>query len=69
MLSKKFFCLHANDKVKKQIRYHVRPYPSDEALQNNLQTKVDWDIYKKKLIKNMLAQKARAAMLTSGSKT
>ena len=68
MLSKKFFALHANDRVKKQIRTHLRPYPSEGALQENLQTKVDWDIYKKKLIKDMLTQKAREIMLTS-SKT
>ena len=54
MLSKKFFVEHANELVKRQVRYSVRPYPPEMALQENLQTKVDWDVYKKRLIKSTL---------------
>ena len=49
MLSKKFFIEHANEQVKKLIRYQVRPYPTHTTLQENLQTQVttsrDYDIY------------------------
>ena len=49
MLSKKFFIEHANEQVKKLIRYQVRPYPTHTTLQENLQTQVtasgNCDIY------------------------
>ena len=40
MLSKKFFITHANEQVKKLIRYQVQPYPTHAMLQENLQTQV-----------------------------
>ena len=54
MLSKKFFIDHANMDTRNQLRKRVRPYPSEEALQENLQIKVDWDLYKRKLIDDMI---------------
>ena len=50
MLSKKFFAQHANAQVKQVIRRLVRPYPTDDSLQHNLQTKVDWDVFKQRLL-------------------
>lgn len=50
MLSKEFFMKHANEKVKKLIRHQVQPYPEDEAFQNNLQIKSDWQLYRHSLI-------------------
>ena len=44
MLSKKFFVEHANEHVKKMIRHKVRPYPIKNALQENLQNKVQLEI-------------------------
>jgi hypothetical protein len=55
MLSKKFFITHSTEVTKKTIRHLAHPYPSEESLQQNLQTKVDWDIYKQKLIKQTIA--------------
>ena len=52
MLSKKFFTQYANVHVKHTIRHLVRPYPTDDSLQHNLQTKVDWDQFKRKLLVN-----------------
>lgn len=54
MLSKKFFMDHANELVKHMIRMHVQPYPTEVALQENLQTKVDWELYKRKLVKDVI---------------
>ena len=45
MLSKKFFIEHANEQVKKLIRYQVRPYPIHTTLQENLQTQVKTSEY------------------------
>lgn len=50
MLSKEFFMKHANEKVKRLIRHQVQPYPEDEAFQNNLQIKSDWQLYRQSLI-------------------
>ncbi len=44
MLSKKFFVEHANEHVKKMIRHKVRPYPIKNALQENLQNKVQLEV-------------------------
>lgn len=60
MLSRQFFMDHANAKVKQHIREQTRPYPTDVTLQENLQIKVDWDIYKRKLIKNFVAKDLQA---------
>ncbi|ELT87891.1 hypothetical protein CAPTEDRAFT_196323 [Capitella teleta] len=57
MLSKKMFMDHANEMVKHMIRRHVSPYPSEVALQDNLQAKVDWEIYKQRLVKDVVAYK------------
>lgn len=56
MLSKKFFTEHATEEVRRSMRRKVRPYPSEDALQENLQIKVDWDIYKRKLIQDFVTQ-------------
>ena len=50
MLSKKFFAQNANERVKQIIRHLVRPYPTNDSLQHNLQTKVDWDQFKRRLL-------------------
>ena len=64
MLSKKFFAEHANEKTKKKVRHTVRPYPTEATLQDNLQTKVHWDLYKKKLIKDFMVHKQKRQALT-----
>lgn len=50
MISKKFFAENATQQVKQAVRHLVHPYPSEAALQSNLQTKVDWDLFKKRLM-------------------
>ena len=57
MLSKRFFTEYANENTKRRMRQKVRPYPTEHALQENLQIKVDWDVYKKRLIQNMVSNK------------
>ena len=50
MISKKFFAENATPQVKQAVRQLVRPYPTEGALQTNLQTKVDWDVFKRRLM-------------------
>jgi hypothetical protein len=52
---------NANELVKSMIRRHVSPYPTELALQENLQTKVDWEIYKRRLVKDVVDYKTMLA--------
>ena len=61
MLSKKFFMDHSNELVKKMIRHQIRPYPTEDSLQENLQIKVDWDLYKRRLIKDVMDYRLQVA--------
>ncbi|KAJ8297902.1 hypothetical protein KUTeg_024433 [Tegillarca granosa] len=56
MMSKAFFAKHANEKVKRWIRHQIRPYPIDETFQENLQIKVDWELYKADLINDLTSR-------------
>ncbi|XP_046355266.1 cyclic nucleotide-binding domain-containing protein 2-like [Haliotis rufescens] len=53
MLSKDFFAKHANELVKQCVRQQLRPYPAEETFQENLQNKVDWDLYKQVMIEDL----------------
>ncbi|KAK7011448.1 cyclic nucleotide-binding domain-containing protein 2-like isoform X1 [Biomphalaria glabrata] len=50
MLSKHFFMKHANDKVKKRLSETVTPYPNEATLQDSLQHKVNWELYKQSIL-------------------
>ena len=54
MLSRKFFTKYANDHVKQFIREKIRPFPSEETLQENLQNKVNWDLYRQHAVNQVL---------------
>jgi hypothetical protein len=41
---------NANATVRNRVRTQVRPYPTDEVIEDNLQKHVDWMSYKKNLI-------------------
>ena len=64
MFSKRFFMQHANEQVKKVVRHHAYRYPSEPALQENLQRKVDWELYKRKLIRDVIKNKRTNTMAT-----
>ncbi|CAL1531484.1 unnamed protein product [Lymnaea stagnalis] len=50
MLSKGFFMKYANDKVKKRFSEIVAPYPNENTLQESLQHKVNWELYKQSVL-------------------
>ncbi|XP_064637903.1 uncharacterized protein LOC135494082 [Lineus longissimus] len=56
MLSKQFFMRHANEKVRMELRRQIRPYPTANTFQENLQIKVDWDNYRRELLKDITTQ-------------
>ncbi|CAH1776908.1 unnamed protein product [Owenia fusiformis] len=53
MINKDFFMKHASDEIKRHLRGLINIYPEEETLQENLQIKADWDVYKKQLIRTM----------------
>lgn len=55
MLSKKLFLKHADERTKLVVQELTTPYPLEEKLQENLQIKADWELYKKDVIYNVMA--------------
>ncbi|XP_078602733.1 uncharacterized protein LOC144876853 isoform X2 [Branchiostoma floridae x Branchiostoma japonicum] len=59
MISKKFFLEHANEKVKAFLRKNMRPYPSHDSLQSNLQDYTNWAFFKDETVNDILGRKAQ----------
>ncbi|XP_078684791.1 uncharacterized protein LOC144918136 isoform X1 [Branchiostoma floridae x Branchiostoma belcheri] len=59
MISKKFFLEHANEKVKAFLRKNMRPYPSQDSLQGNLQDYTNWAFFKDETVNDILGRKAQ----------
>jgi len=57
MLSSKFFVANANDEVIENLRQIKSDYPDEETLQEDLQKKVTWDCYKRRLMRMTLKSK------------
>ena len=54
---------HANETVKKYVREICRPFPDEETLQENLQDKVNWDLYRKEMVNDLLDQRNELKLL------
>lgn len=54
LLSKKVFLKYANEKVQLYVREHRQRYPTEDALQDNLQSEVNWRSYRKHVINDFL---------------
>ena len=63
MLSRRFFLKHANATVRKNIREMVHPFPTEDTLQDNLQTKLDWDLYRKDMVNDLVTMKSEEKIL------
>lgn len=63
MLSRRFFTRNANDKVKQEVREAVRPYPQEDILQDNLQTEVNWDHFRKHIIRDLVDRRQETRLL------
>ena len=63
MLSKSVFTRYATKFCKKYVREKVRRYPEEEKLQESLQDKVNWDMYKKEIISDFVTQKQATKLL------
>ena len=63
MLSKSVFTRYATELCKKYVREKVRRYPEEEKLQESLQDKVNWDMYKKEIISEFVTQKQATKLL------
>ena len=63
MLSKSVFTKYATEPCKKFVREKVRRYPEEEKLQESLQDKINWDMYKKGIISDFVTQKQAIKLL------
>ena len=66
MLSKKTFLKYADQKCKTDVREQIRVYPSENLLQDNMQTEADWSLFKSNLLAGQLKErKLRERLQTS----
>ncbi|KAK7480125.1 hypothetical protein BaRGS_00028609, partial [Batillaria attramentaria] len=54
LINRKFFRQHLTEEVAKKIRREIRPLPSEESLQEKLQTKTDWEAYRAMTVTDMV---------------
>ena len=57
MLSKKVFLKYADQKCRMLVRDQIKLFPSEEVMQENMQTKADWNEYKDQLLMNYVMKK------------
>lgn len=55
LINKNYFVRYLNSELKERLIRIVRPYPTDEVLDENMQTQVNWDAYKYLTLKNFMA--------------
>ncbi|GFN82200.1 cyclic nucleotide-binding domain-containing protein 2-like, partial [Plakobranchus ocellatus] len=46
MINRKFFLDHTSEQLRKRIRREIRPLPSEETLQSQLETKISWEAFR-----------------------
>ncbi|KAL8618182.1 hypothetical protein ACOMHN_059189 [Nucella lapillus] len=54
LVNKTFYHDHASEDLIRRMRQALCPYPSEEELQNRLQTSVDWDAYRQSTLAKTL---------------
>ncbi|ESP00016.1 hypothetical protein LOTGIDRAFT_230973 [Lottia gigantea] len=54
MLSKRMFLKYADEQVRNHVQTKIRYYPMDATLQENLQTKVNWEQYRQTVLQDTL---------------
>ncbi|XP_033631800.1 cyclic nucleotide-binding domain-containing protein 2-like [Asterias rubens] len=54
VISKRFFLHHLSEKHRKSLGKTLRPYPSDEKLQEQLQEQTDWDEFKCHMMQRLI---------------
>ena len=59
MLSKRVFSQHANELVRQYIRQHVKFLPDEHILQENLQTEVNWALFRSEELTSTRGKLAR----------
>ncbi|XP_052212325.1 uncharacterized protein LOC127831379 isoform X1 [Dreissena polymorpha] len=57
LLNKKFFKEHVDPNMLQKLKSQVSPYPSDQELQTNLQTRVNWLRFRKITLNNLMAER------------
>jgi len=57
LLKKNYFARHLNSDLRERLVRIVRPYPTDEVLDENMQRQVNWDAYKYLTLRNITTLK------------
>ena len=65
LLSRKLFTSNAPDETISFVKQTVYPYPDRGALQGDLQTHADWDVYKKWVLKDTIKKVASRKSLSA----
>ncbi|XP_055895516.1 cyclic nucleotide-binding domain-containing protein 2-like isoform X3 [Biomphalaria glabrata] len=59
MIDRKYFMDRTSEELRKKIRGEIRPLPSTETLQAQLDTMVNWEVYKQQTLKEALDSRRR----------
>ncbi|GFS24056.1 cyclic nucleotide-binding domain-containing protein 2-like [Elysia marginata] len=54
MLSKRTYLKHADERDKLAVQELITPYPGEEQLQENLQVQANWDIYRQRVLEDVM---------------
>ena len=54
MINKSFFLRHSNHAVQRHVRHTIQRFPHDQVLQQNLQTEVNWSLYKDGIVDDFM---------------
>ncbi|RUS86813.1 hypothetical protein EGW08_005409 [Elysia chlorotica] len=61
MINRKFFLDHTSEQLRKRLRREIRPLPSEENLQCQLETKISWEAYRHDTLKQTLELRRKQA--------
>lgn len=54
MIGRHFFQKHMDEHIKRYLREQIRPFPSNNSLQANLQVEINWENHRKSAVQNFL---------------
>ncbi|KAH9523209.1 hypothetical protein Btru_066107 [Bulinus truncatus] len=62
MIDRKFFLDHTSEELRKKMRREIRPLPSEETLQAQLDTMVNWEVYRHQTLKDTVNSRKRRSL-------
>ncbi|CAK8697437.1 unnamed protein product [Clavelina lepadiformis] len=65
LMNKEFFLKNFDDELREKLIRRVRPYPSEDKLQSDMQDQINWNAYKLMTVRNCLTQRNDAKRLAA----